>query len=172
MKTKGIVFCLAFLLVGFTQAQDKADVEAIHKLIDEYGKTEDAGDMTAQAKLMTADRTWIGPQGRGRMTNQAMNMEFQQAQLDEMKKMVPGLRWFMDARDRIVKFYGNGKVAVASFYWYRMAVIPGDTPLEIQEVINSFTLPGVITLVLTKEGNNWKIAHTHSSSLLPPPAED
>jgi ketosteroid isomerase-like protein len=171
MKTKGIVFCLAFLLVSFVQAQDKADVEAIHKLIDEYGKTEDAGDLTTQARLMTADRIWIGPQGSGRMTNQAMNMEFQQAQLDEMKKKVPGLKWFTDARDRIIKFYGNDKVAVVSFYWYRMAVIPGDTPLEIQEVINSLTLPRVVTIVLTKEGNSWKIAHTHISSLQPP-AED
>ena len=172
MRIKCIIFCLTFLLVGLIQAQDKEDLEAIHKLINEYGKTEDAGDMAAQAKLMTSDRIWIGPAGSGRMTNQAMNMELQQAQIDEMKKMAPGMKWFSDARDRIIKFYGKGKVAVASFYWYRLAAVPGEAPLETQELINTLIRPTVVTHVLVKEENSWKIAHTHLSLLQTPSVED
>jgi ketosteroid isomerase-like protein len=165
MKTRGIVFCLAFLLVGFIQAQDKADVEAIHKLIDEYCKTEEARDMKAQAKLMTADRIWIGPAGSGRMTNQTMNMERQQAQMDEMNKLVPGIKWFIDARDRIIKFYGKGKVAVASFYWYQMFILPAETSMEISELFSVQPQPMVVTQVLVKEGAEWEIVHSHLSNL-------
>ena len=69
-----ILFCGMALLLFFASnqvgAQDKADIEAIHKLIDQYCKTEDAGDLMDQAKLMTADRVWIGP-ADGRQTDQA-----------------------------------------------------------------------------------------------------
>ena len=71
----------AFLLVPcFTRAshaQREPDLAAISRLIDQYGQTEDAGDMMAQAKLMTADRVWIAEAGR--RTDQGMNMRQQQA---------------------------------------------------------------------------------------------
>jgi len=164
------IFCYAIISLflfssSFVSAQSKADTEAIHKLIDKYGETEDAGDMVSQAKLMAADRVWIGPAGLGRTTNQAMNMESQQAQFDAAKVFVPGLKWFTDARDRLIKFYGDGKVAVASFYWYRTFVLPPDTPLEKAKLFSS-PQPIVITHVLEKKGD-WKIVHTHFSSLNP-----
>ena len=168
MKSGIVCFAIMslFLFSGsFASAQSKADTEAIHKLIDKYGETEDAGDMVTQAKLMTADRVWIGPSGSGRITNQAMNMESQQSQFDATKTFVPGVKWFTDARDRLINFYGDGKVAVASFYWYRTFVLPPDTPLEKAKLLSS-PPPGVITLVLEKKGD-WKIVHTHSSSLNP-----
>jgi ketosteroid isomerase-like protein len=165
MKIKGVVFCLAFLLAGLIQAQDKADVQAIHKLIDEYCKTEDAGDMETQAKLMKADRIWIGPAGCGRITNQTMNIEKQQAQFNEMKEMVPKIKWFNDARDRIIKFYGDGKVAVASFYWYRKFILPAKTDEDTRKLFAVQPKPLVVTQVLVKDGNEWKIAHSHLSNL-------
>jgi ketosteroid isomerase-like protein len=165
MKIKGILLCMVFLLVGFINAQDKTDIQAIHKLIDEYCKTEAARDMKAQSKLMTADRIWIGPAGGGRIMNQTMNMERQQTQMDEMKKMVPGLKWFADARDRIIKFYGNGEVAVASFYWYQMFILPAETSTEIMELFNVQPQPLVVTKVLVKNGDEWKIVHSHLSNL-------
>lgn len=170
MKIKGILFIMVFLFVGLIQAQDKADVQAIHKLIDEYCKTEEARDMKAQAKLMTADRIWVGPAGGGRITDQAMNMERQQAQMDEVKKMVPGMKWFFDARDRIIKVYG--KVAVVSFYWYQMFILPAETPTAILELFSVQPEPLAVTQVLVKEGAEWKIAHTHLSLLQTPSVED
>ena len=168
MKSGIVCFTIIslFLFSGsFVNAQNRADIEAIHKVIDKYGKTEDAGDMVAQAKLMTADRVWIGPSGSGRITDQAMNMASQQSQLDAANAFVPGVEWFTDARDRLINFYGNGKVAVASFYWYRTFVLPADTPLEKAKLLST-PPPSVITLVLEKKGD-WKIVHTHSSSLNP-----
>ena len=169
MKSRIVCFGIIslFLLSGsFVSAQSKADTEAIHKLIDKYGETEDAGDMVMQAKLMTADRVWIGPVGSGRIANQAMNMESQQSQFDAAKAFVAGVKWFTDDRDRLIKFYGDGKVAVASFYRYRTFVLPADTPLEKAKLFSS-PQPIVITLVLEKK-RDWKIVHTHSSSLNPP----
>jgi ketosteroid isomerase-like protein len=170
---EGVLTCRALLCliagaVGPLPAQSRADLDAIHKLIDQYSQTEDAGDMMAQAKLMSADRVWIGPAPAGRQTDQAMNMRAQQAQYDVQKKLVPGLQWFTQARDRLVKFYGNAAVAVASFYWYRTPVIPGGTARDVAQGIEAAATPVAITLVLEKQGGEWKIVHTHVSYLVPP----
>jgi hypothetical protein len=148
-------------------AQDRADQDAINRLIDRYSELEDVRDMVAQSRLMTADRVWIA-QWQGRMTNQDMNMRLQQANFDALDEFLPGIQWFTDARDRLIKFYGNGSVAVASFYWYRSFVLPADTPAEIAEAFVAFN-PAVITLVLEKQGGDWKIVHTHNSELSQPP---
>lgn len=168
-----ILTCCALLsligaVVGQLQAQSRTDQDAIQRVIDQYNQTEDAGDMMAQAKLMSGDRVWIGPAPLGRQTDQAMNMRAQQAQYDVQKKLVPGLQWFTSARDRLVKFYGNGAVAVASFYWYRTPVIPAGTTREVAQGIEAAAAPVAITLVLEKQGGEWKIVHTHVSTLLPP----
>ena len=169
MKSGIVCFVIIslFLFSGsLVSAQSKADTESIHKLIDKYGETEDAGDMVTQAKLMTADRVWIGPLGSGRITNQSMNMESQQSQFDASKGFLAGVKWFTDDRDRLIKIYGDGKVAVVSFYRYRTFVLPPDTPLEKAELFNP-PPPSVFTLVLEKKGD-WKIVHTHVSSMNPP----
>jgi len=166
-----ILFCGMALLLLFASnpvgAQDKADMEAIHKLIDQYCKTEDAGDLVSQTKLMTADRVWIGP-GGGRRTDQDMNMRMQQAGADEGKKLVPEIKWFTEAQDRLIKIYGNGTVAVASFYWYRTFVLPAITPMDVIKLFGNQPSPIAMTQVLVKERGEWKIAHTHVSLLNPP----
>jgi hypothetical protein len=163
------LLCAAFLLVPcFTRAshaQREPDLTPINRLIDQYGQTEDAGDMMAQAKLMTADRVWIAEAGR--RTDQGMNMRLQQAQIDEGKKFAPGTKWFTEARDRLIKFYGNGTVAVASFYWYRTRALPGDLPVEKARLVGDQPPPLAITHVLVKEGGEWKIAHTHTTTMIP-----
>lgn len=168
-----VFFCTISLLLLFASspagAQDKADTEAINKLIDQYAKTESAGDLMGQAKLMTADRVWIGA-GAGRRTDQAMNMQMQQAQFDEAKKLVPEIKWFTEARDRLIKLYGNGTVAVASFYWYSTFVLPANTPMDVVKLWGNQPPPVAMTQVLVKERGEWKIAHTHVSLLSPPPA--
>lgn len=168
MFTCCALLCLIVAATPPVHAQNRSDVDAIHRLIDQYNQTEDAGDMMAQAKLMSADRVWIGPAPAGRQTDQAMNMRAQQAQYDVQKKLVSGLQWFTEARDRLVKFYGNGAVAVASFYWYRTPVIPAGTARDVAQDIEAGAVPSAITLVLEKQGGEWKIVHTHVSFLVPP----
>jgi len=148
-----------------TAAQGQADIDAINQLIDRYGALEDAMDMTAQGQLMAPDRVWIG-QGAGRRTDQAANMRIQQAGFDQMKAMFPGIRTFTEDRDRLIKFHGNGSVAVASFYRYMTTILPPDTPYEFAA---SFVPPSAsaFTLVLEKGDGGWKIVHSHASDLGP-----
>ena len=161
-KLKPLLLIVILLTVSFGK---NPDMDAINKLIDEYSKTEDNGKLLEQAKLMSDDRVWIGDDGLGRMTNQSLNMSMQQSQLDAMLKTINGIKWFTDARDRLIKFYGDGKVAVASFYWYRSFVLPPNTNSEKRNIMNKQPDPIVISLVLEKRKGNWKIVHTHTSSL-------
>ncbi len=174
MKTT-FLFIVALLVVfsgtNALYSQSNADTKAINDLIDEYSALEDKGDMMAQAKLMAADRVWMAAVA-GRMTNQTMNMEIQQAGYDEAKKFAPGVKYFADARDRLIKFYGDGSVAVASFYWYTSYILPADMPQEKRDQFGPIR-PVAITLVLEKKGGAWKIVHTHTSPLgFPPPASN
>lgn len=156
------VFCSFVCSTIQVDAQSAAE-KAIHSVIDKYCQTEAAGDMVAQAKLMSDDRVWIGT-GGGRITDQKKNMEFQQMRWDETSKFVPGIKWNFDARDRIIKTYSNGSTAVASFYWYPGYVLPASTPMDKAKVMGK-NKPSVITLVLEKKGTDWIIVHTHTSPL-------
>lgn len=146
-------------------AQRQADTDAINQLIDRYGALEDAMDMAGQAQLMSPDRVWIG-QGQGRRTDQAANMRIQQAGMDQLEAMVPGIKTITEDRDRVIRFYGNGSVAVASFYRYTTTILPPDTPPDIAVQFQP-TPPGVVTLVIEKRDGGWKIVHTHFSNLVP-----
>lgn len=145
--------------------QRQGDIDAINRLIDRYGALEDAMDMNGQAQLMSADRVWIA-QGTGRRTDQATNMRIQQAAFDALKKRMPGVQTFTEDRDRLIKFYGNGSVAVASFFRYTTLIFP---PTATAELVREFRPPpaGAITLVLEKRDGDWKIVHTHVSDLAP-----
>jgi hypothetical protein len=77
------------------------------------------------------------------------------------------MKWFTEARDRLIKLYGNGTVAVASFYFYRTRVVPGDLPPEKAQLLGGDPPPTTITHVLVKEGGTWKIAHTQVTPMIP-----
>jgi len=167
--TTGTCFALALagslMLPALAGAQRPVDSDAINRLIDQYGALEDAMDMTAQAKLMTADRVWIA-WGGGRRTDQATNMRIQQAAFDVLKKQLPGIQTFTEDRDRLIKFYANGSVAIASFYRYTTTVFPPNTPPDAANAAAPLP-PAAITLVLEKRDGDWKIVHTHLSNLAP-----
>ncbi len=153
---------------GALQAQDD-DMDAIKSQIDRYGELEDAMDMPGQAKLMSADRVWIG-QAAGRRTDQAVNMKIQQAQYEQLKKRVRGIQTFTDDRDRLIRYFGGGTVAVVSFYRYTATILPANTAADVVEEFEP-PAPSVATLVLEKRGGDWKIVHTHFSDL-GAPADD
>ena len=101
------------------------------------------------------------------MTDQSLNMKGQLVSFVEMKKFLPGIQWFTDARDRLIKFHGNGSVAIASFYWYRSFVLPADMPMEKRKLFSSGVPPATVTLVMEKKDGDWKIVHTQYSRLNP-----
>ena len=147
-------------------AQTSGDEAAVNQVIDRVFELEVAKDMTAQAALMADDRIRILPQ-IGRITDHAMDMQMQQAVLDLEDEVVPDIQWFYEVRDRIIRFYGDGDVAVASFYLYRTFVLPADAPIEpAQYALRA--QPIVITWVLERQRGEWKIVHSHGSPLGPP----
>jgi len=154
------------LLPSVLHGQRQSDVDDINRLIDQYGAFEDAMDMTGQAELMSGDRVWIA-QAFGRRTDQAQNMAIQQATFDALLEQVPEIRTSTEDRDRLIRFHGNGTVAIASFFRYTTASLPPDAP---PEVVSAWTaIPAtVVTMVLEKQGSEWKIVHTHFSDLGPP----
>jgi ketosteroid isomerase-like protein len=158
-----VVLVLGLVCPTLATAQRQADVDAINRVIDQYGDLEDKMDMNAQAKLMILDRVWVA-QGGGRRTDQAMNMRIQQANFDALKKQVPGVETFTEDRDRLIRFHGNGQVAVASFYRYTTLVLPPNTPPEVAKAAAPLP-PSAGTLVLEKRDGGWKIVHTHFSNL-------
>jgi ketosteroid isomerase-like protein len=158
-----LLLAAGLVMPAVATAQRQSDIDAINQLIDQYGELEDKMDMTGQAKLMTSDRVWLS-QGGGRRTNQATNMRIQQANFDALKKQVPGVQTITEDRDRLIRFHGNGQVAIASFYRYTTVVLPPNTPAEVAEAVGS-PPPAVATLVLEKRDGSWKIVHTHFSNL-------
>jgi hypothetical protein len=164
MNTAIRCYAAAFLLIpGAVAAQGQSDIDAVNRLVDRYGVLEDALDMVAQAQLMASDRVQVAQAGR--RTDQAMNMRIQQASVDEIKKALPGVQFFTEDRDRLIRFYGGGAVAVVSFYRYRTRVMPATVPAAVAAAYPPLT-PAVFTLVLEKRAGEWKIVHTHSSPLL------
>ena len=158
-------FALGMLMPAAAATQRQGDVDAINRLIDRYGTLEDAMDMNTQAQLMSADRVWIVQAG-GRRTDQATNMRIQQAAFDQLKKRFPGVQTFTEDRDRLIKLYGNGSVAVASFFRYTTTLLPPATPPEVAKEFGPQAV--AISLVLEKRDSDWKIVHTHVSDLGPP----
>tara|TARA_Y100000590_G_scaffold142367_2_gene163366 strand:- start:11204 stop:11431 length:228 start_codon:yes stop_codon:yes gene_type:complete len=65
---------LLFIILSTIAFSNENDLDAINKLIDNYSKTEDEGKLFEQAKMMSKDRVWIGPNGAGRITDQNLNM--------------------------------------------------------------------------------------------------
>ena len=140
-----IIFTISFGNQSDINMMEIADLAAINTLIDDYSQTEDDGKLLEQAKLMSDDRVWIGNNGAGRITNQSLNMNMQQTQVDAVFKSISGIKWFTDARDRLIIFYGDGNVAVASFYWYRTFVLPPNTSFENRDIMSKQPDPVVIS---------------------------
>jgi ketosteroid isomerase-like protein len=160
-----LLLAASFILPAAAAAQRPADVDAVNHLIDQYGATEDAMDIPAQARLMSTDRVLISQSGR--RTDQTTNMRIQQAANEAFKKQVPGVQMFTEDRDRLIRFFANGAVAVASFYRYTNIILPPHTPPDVAKQAEAGP-PEVLTLVLEKRDGEWKIVHTHISNLYNP----
>lgn len=165
IRVVALMLAGAFITPIVGVAQRQPDADAVNRLVDRYMVLDDSMDLVAQAKLMAPDRVWIA-QGEGRRTDQALGMRLMQAEYDALKKQVPGIQMFGEARDRLVKFYGNGSVAIVSFYRYTTLLAPPNTPPDLAKALGA--LPATVwTMILEKHDGQWQIVHTHSSRLGP-----
>ena len=156
-KLNVLVICCVAMLGGVAFADDQDDIMA---LIDEYCRLEGTGDIMGQARMMTKDRIFI--LGGRRLSNQAANIESQQASSDRTKKRDPERKTIVTAVDPIIRVYGDA--AVATFYWHINIIAGADFLDKVGPNAPPPWLSYIATQVFVKEGGTWKISHTHLSS--------
>ena len=110
------------------------------------------GDLDAQAELIRDDRVMITSK---RWPNQADNLMVQKERRAANLSRDPDLKIIATISSPEVRIYGE--VAIADFV-RRYDFIPGIGEMSPP----NFTY---ITLVLVEEDGNWKIAHTHNSTM-------
>ena len=146
-------------------SEPKSDYDAVNKLIDDYGTYQANSDALGMSKLMATDRVCVSQHFGGRRTDNILNMKIQQAQLDIQNKELPGIKDYVEDRERVIRFLAEGKVAAVSFFRYITRVFPAGTSAELMEKYAADP-PLAISLVLEKRGNQWIIVHTHASDLM------
>jgi hypothetical protein len=159
-----LVLALAFPLASLASDR-QSELDTVNKLIDEYGAYQANSDAIGMSKLMATDRVCLSQHFGGRRTDNVLNMKIQQAQLDQQQKEAPGIRDFVEDRERVIRFLGDGKVAAVSFFRYITRVFPAGTSAEMMKKYAADP-PLAISLVLEKRGDRWIIVHTHASDLM------
>ena len=157
MRLSRFLFACALLaLSGFSYADDHDDV---HAFVMRYCELE--GNLEAQEKMIASDRVMITPAMR--QTNQALNMKLQKRNRELNAKRDPGLEVMVRCEDPLVRVYGD--TAVASVYRYWNWLWSTEFLSENEPPVT--TNRDVTSLVLRKQGGEWKIVHTHISPFHP-----
>lgn len=133
------------------------DVDDVKAVIDSYIATET--DLESQADLMTDDRTYIV--GGARFTDNVANMRGQIAGQKLNRELDPDGTLIVTAEDLTVRVIGDA--AVASFYRH-WNFIPGADAVRAGRGGNG-PPSQITTVVLAKDGGDWKIVHTHISPM-------
>lgn len=157
MRIKSVV-CIIMALVFSTAVTALADdADDVRAVVDAYIATET--NLAEQAQLMTDDRTYIV--GGARFTDNVANMRGQIAGQNLARTLDPDGMMIVTAEDVMVRVMGDA--AVASFYrhWF---FVPGADAVRAGRTGNA-PPSQVTTIVLNKQGRDWKIVHTHISPM-------
>jgi len=148
MASKRMMMALIFMLVApFSQANDSDDVL---KVVQRWADLET--NLEAQAQLIRDDRVQIT--GGIRQSNQAENLKVQIASFNAMVKSDGGTpTMIVRVESPLVQLYGN--TAVVSF----IRLVNGIPHNQGPRPANA----AWATMVLVKQGGDWKIAHHHMS---------
>lgn len=111
MRCALLLVLLASLPLAGVASEKKSDYDTVNKLIDDYGAYQANSDALGMSKLMATDRVCVSQHFGGRRTDNVLNMKIQQAQLDIQNKEVPGIRDYVEDRERVIRFLADGKVA-------------------------------------------------------------
>lgn len=146
---RGSFFAVALLVASpMALADDADDVMAV---VTQWAALEN--DLDAQAELIRDDRIQIFEMNR--QSNQAANMALQKAQVAARERASGGPNELhVRVESPIVRVYGN--TAVVSFVRQFTPIPYNQGPMP--------TTQAFFTMVLVKEGGDWKIAHLHGSS--------
>ncbi len=148
ITSKRMIMALIFILAApFSQANDSDDVL---KVVQRWADLET--NLEAQAQLIRDDRVQIT--GGIRQSNQAENLKVQIASFNAMVKNDGGTpTMIVRIESPLVKIYGN--TAVVSFIRLDNGIPHNQGPRPANAAW--------ATMVLVKEGGDWKIAHHHMS---------
>lgn len=138
---------------GAAWAGDKEDVMAV---IHKYIQYEEQGDMIAQGKLMTNDRSMVYVGGRLTGDNRKL-MQEQQDEETQHKKEFPGVHYKVEIKDLQMQLY-NGDSALVICDWYPTRVVPAALPPETVKKLGPAKTPLIVALMLVKQQGDWKIA--------------
>src|SRR5215213_8311980 len=90
-------------------AGNQADIDAVNHWIDRYGAYQEQQDAAGMSVLMADDRICVSHHFGGRRTDNVLNMKIQQAQLDVMKQELPGIRDYVEDRERLITILADGR---------------------------------------------------------------
>lgn len=146
---------VAALLTFCTPAALADDEDDVRAVIAQYVATETT-DLAKQATLMTDDREYIS--GGFRTTNNVANMRGQIAAQKRNQAMDPNTQAIVTIEDLHVRMYDD--VATASFYRFFNVILSAEA---IAAGRTANPPRQIVSMVLAKVGNNWKIVQTHQS---------
>ena len=153
MKALKTLLVVGMFLTTVAIADDVDDVKAA--MLDHYAKR-NAGDAAAYVQLHSPNRSNFG--GAGQLLNRSDSLEDLENQKNNLQAQLDaGVKFNVQLRHPEVEVYGN--VAVVTGYTVGTITSPDGTT---RQVANRRTV------VLIKQGDQWKAVHGHSSPLRGP----
>jgi hypothetical protein len=149
-----VVLASTAIISSAALADDEDDVRAV---IAEYVATETT-DLAKQATLMSDDRVYIT--GGYRFTDNVANMKGQIATQNRNRATDPETQSIVTIEDLMVRMHGDA--ATVSFYRFFNIIWSADA------IAAGATGPGprqVVSMVLARDGREWKIVQTHQGPL-------
>jgi len=156
------IHALAFIVLAWSNAGLADDRQDIERIVDEYRRYEESGDMIAQGQLMTDDRVMMYVGGLFKGDNREL-MRDQQASMDEFRERFPGVRYDMEIRNLEIRSWGSA--ALVTFESLPKRIVPDSLPAERLKELGAAKTPLLVAHVLVKQDGAWKIAFT---SFVPP----
>lgn len=135
--------------VAQTDTGPVADVEAIHKLINQYAKAVDTVDLQLLSQIWShsPEVSFIYPLGEEHGLDAIEQHVFQD--------VMGGMFSTRDLLTNRVEVHVNGDAAWAEFHWVFHATMRKDG--------SAVTTRGVETQVYRKESGSWRLVHVHYS---------
>jgi ketosteroid isomerase-like protein len=135
--------------VAQTDTGPAPDVEAIHRLINQYAKAVDTVDLNLLSQIWShsPEVSFIYPLGE--------EHGFDAIEQHVFQNVMDGMFSARDLAIHGVEIHGSGDAAWSEFHWVFHATLRKDG--------SAITTRGVETQVYRKESGNWRLVHVHYS---------
>jgi uncharacterized protein (TIGR02246 family) len=152
MQTRILFAAILFIsscAIAQTETGPATDVEAIHKLINQYTKAVDTVDLKLLSEIWShsPDVSFIYPLGE--------EHGFDAIEQHVFQNVMGGMFSARDLKTNEMAIHANGDTAWSEFHWVFHATMRKDE--------SAITTHGVETQVYRKESGNWRLVHVHYS---------